>query len=69
MPSAGIANATTGTVELTPLAANTFATLELALPSSVVPVVNGEYDDMKLKLILNVVAGSGPWHLDNIRFV
>jgi DNA-binding protein YbaB len=69
VPSAGIASATTGTVELTPLAANTFATIELALPASVLPVVNGEYDDLKLKLILNVVAGSGPWHLDNIRFV
>ena len=69
VPSAGISNATTGTVELTPLTANAFVQIELTLPASVVPVVNGEYDDMKLKLIMNVVSGSGPWHLDNIRFV
>jgi DNA-binding protein YbaB len=69
VPSAGISNATTGTVELTPLAANAFVMIELALPSNVVSIVNSEFDDMKLKLTLNVVAGSGPWHVDNIRFV
>jgi hypothetical protein len=69
VPSAGISNASTSTVELTPLPSNTFAQIELALPASVVNVVNGDYGDLKLKLIVNAVAGSGPWHLDNIRFV
>jgi hypothetical protein len=69
VPSAGISNATTSTFELTPLASNTFSQIELALPASVVNVVNGDYGDLKLKLILNAVAGSGPWYLDNIRFV
>ena len=69
VPSAGISNYTSSNIELTPLAANTFVTLELTLPANVVAVVNGEYADMKLKLILNVTSGSGPWHLDNIRFV
>jgi hypothetical protein len=32
-------------------------------------VVNNQYEDMTLKLILNAVAGSGAWHFDNIRFV
>ena len=69
VPSAGISNATTAAVELTPLAGNTFSTIEFALPSNVVPIVNGEYADLKLKFTLNVPATSGPWHLDNIRFV
>jgi hypothetical protein len=69
VPSAGISNYTSVAVELTPLASNAFATIELALPANVLSVVNGEYSDMKLKLILNVTANSGPWHLDNIRFV
>jgi DNA-binding protein YbaB len=69
VPSAGISNATTSTVALTPLAGNTFVTIELALPTTVAPVVNGDYGDMTLKLILNVTANSGPWHLDNIRFL
>jgi DNA-binding protein YbaB len=69
VPSAGISGATTGTVELTPLASNTFVMIELTLPANIVYVVNNQYEDMVLKLILNIVSGSGPWHLDNIRFV
>jgi DNA-binding protein YbaB len=69
VPSAGISNVTTANVELTPLAANTFVMIELTLPSNVVYVVNNQYEDMTLKLILNAVAGSGAWHFDNIRFV
>jgi hypothetical protein len=69
VPSAGIAGATTGTIELTPLPSNTFVMLELVLPSNVAYVVNNQYEDLVLKLTLNAVPGSGPWHLDNIRFV
>jgi DNA-binding protein YbaB len=69
VPSAGISNAGTGVVELTPRPANQFSTLELALPSNVAAAINGEFSDVKLRLSLNAVAGSGPWHFDNIRFV
>jgi len=69
VPSAGISNAATAIVELTPKPTNQFSTLELALPSNVAAVINGEFSDVKLKLSLNAVAGSGPWHFDNIRFV
>jgi hypothetical protein len=69
VPSAGISNATTATVELTPLSGNAFSTLELALPANIASIINGEYADLKLKLVLNVPAGSGPWHVDNIRFI
>ena len=69
VPSAGISNYTSSPIELTPLATNAFATLEVTLPANVVAVVNGEYADMKLRLTLNVPAGSGAWYLDNVRFV
>jgi DNA-binding protein YbaB len=69
VPSAGISNATTAVVELKPLAADAFSLIELALPATVVNVVNGDYGDLKLKLVMNVTTNSGPWHLDNIRFV
>lgn len=69
VPSAGISNATTAAVELKPLAADVFSLIELALPATVVNVINGDYSDLKLKLVMNVTANSGPWHLDNIRFV
>lgn len=52
VPSAGISGATTGTVELTPLASNTFVMIELTLPANVAYVVNNQYEDMVLKLIL-----------------
>jgi DNA-binding protein YbaB len=69
VPSAGISNASSALVELKPLAADTFSLIELALPATVVNVLNGDYSDLRLKLVMNVTANSGPWHLDNIRFV
>jgi hypothetical protein len=69
VPSAGILNAATSLVEMTPLPANSFAMVELALPANVALAVNSEYNDLKIKLIVNAIAGSGPWHFDNIRFV
>ena len=68
-PSAGLSNGATALFELTPLPTNQFSTVELALPSNVLSVINGEYSDVKLKLSLNAVATSGPWVFDNIRFV
>jgi DNA-binding protein YbaB len=68
-PSAGLSNGATALFELTPLPTNQFSTVELALPSNVLSVINGEYSDVKLKLSLNAVPTSGPWQFDNIRFV
>jgi hypothetical protein len=69
IPSAGISNVSTASVAMTPLAANAFAQVELDLPGNVKLAVNGEYGDMRVKLIVNAVSGTGPWHFDNIRFV
>jgi hypothetical protein len=69
VPSAGITNVSTASVSMTPLAANAFAQVEVDLPANVKLAVNGEYGDMRVKLIVNAVSGTGPWHFDNIRFV
>jgi DNA-binding protein YbaB len=69
IPSASVVAATTSIVELTPLPTNVFSTIELALPANVATAINGEYSDVKLTLILNVVTNSGPWHMDFMRFV
>jgi len=68
-PSAGVTAAATALVELTPLPVDRFSTVELALPDNVKNVINGEYSDVKIKLVLNVVTNSGPHHLDFIRFL
>jgi DNA-binding protein YbaB len=69
IPSAGITNASTSVVDLKPLAGNAFSTIELALPADVVLAINGEYSDVKLRPVLTLVQGTGPWRLDFIRFV
>ena len=69
IPSAGITNVATTAASLTSLPGNTFSMIELNLPANVKLAVNGEYSDMRVKLVLTVTAGTGPWYLDNIRFV
>jgi hypothetical protein len=69
IPSAGITNVATTAASLTPLPGNTFSMIELNLPANVKLAVNGEYGDMRVKLVLSVTSGTGPWYLDNIRFV
>jgi hypothetical protein len=69
IPSAGITNVSTTAASLTPLPGNAFALVELNLPADVKLAVNGEYSDMRIKLVLAVTANTGPWYLDNIRFV
>jgi len=68
IPSAGITNVSTTAASLTPLPGNTFSLIELNLPADVKLAVNGEYNDMRVKLVLTVTSGTGPWYLDNIRF-
>jgi len=68
-PSAGLIGVSTPLVELTPLTANVFSTIEQALPPAVLAVVNGEYTDLKLTIFVNGVVNSGPHRFDWIRFV
>ena len=69
VPSMGISDAETPIAELTPLTKNQFHTIELALPQNVKDAINGNHPDLVIKPVLNVVAGSGPYYLDNIRFL
>ena len=69
IPSAGVVAAGTSLVELSPLPVDRFSTIELALPPDVTGPLNAEYSDVKIKLVLNLVSGSGPHHLDFIRFL
>jgi hypothetical protein len=68
-PSAGLIGVSTPLVELTPLALNTFSTIEQTLPPAVLAVVNGEFADLKLTIFVNGVVNSGPHRFDWIRFV
>src|SRR5690606_35122189 len=69
VPSLGILNAETPLVELTPLTKNQFHTIELALPQNVKDAINGNQPDLVVKPVLNVFPGSGPYYLDNVRFL
>lgn len=69
VPSLGILDAETPVVELTPLAKDQFHVIELALPQNVKNAINGTHPDLVIKPVLNVFPGSGPYYLDNIRFL
>ncbi len=70
VPSAGIQDAATALVELTPLPKNVFNTLDVVLPTKVKDALDGTHTDVRLKLVFsNVPSGSGPYYLDNIRFI
>jgi hypothetical protein len=69
VPSLGIVNAETPLAELTPLTKNQFTTIELAIPQNVRDAINGSHPIISVKPVLNVFPGSGPYYLDNIRFV
>jgi DNA-binding protein YbaB len=69
VPSAGITDAATTIVDLTPLPKNVFNTIELVLPTNVKNAIDGTFNDVKLKLVLTVAPGAGPYHFDNIRFI
>jgi hypothetical protein len=68
-PSAGLSDVGTTAVDLRSLPANAFSPIEVSLPTNIRDVVNGEYPDLKLKLVMTVAANSGAWHFDDIRFV
>ena len=68
-PSAGLIGVPTPLVQLSSLTANQFNTIEQVLPPAVLAVVNGEYADLKLTIVLTPTANSGPHRFDWIRFV
>jgi DNA-binding protein YbaB len=68
IPSANISSANLGSRALTPLTQNQFNTLEFTLPDNVRQALDGDHGDVKLRLVLSVNSGSGPWYLDNVRF-
>jgi DNA-binding protein YbaB len=69
IPSAGLANVSIGTVQLTGLAKGQFTALEFTLPANVKTAINGTFSDTQIVLMFNLPAGPGPYYLDNIRFV
>ena len=69
IPSASINNLSLGTIGLTSLARNQFSQLEYALPASVRTALSSARSDVSLKLTLAITSGSGPWYVDNIRFL
>ena len=68
-PSANVNAVNLGTVALTSLPRNHFSQLEFALPTAVRNALDTTRSDVSVKLSLNVTAGSGPWLVDNIRFL
>jgi len=69
IPSASINNLSLGTIGLTSLTRNQFSQLEYALPASVRTALSTARSDVSLKLTLAITSGSGPWYVDNIRFL
>lgn len=67
LPSRGIYNYYLGQHELTGKPLGKFITLEFTVPSTVKAALAGSYNDLKLKLAINVPYGNGPYLLDNLR--
>ncbi len=68
VPSANIWYAGAGTVQLTPLPLDEWATVSYTLPQTVLDALNGEYNDLSISFKYTVSPGSGPYLLDNLRF-
>jgi DNA-binding protein YbaB len=69
IPSASINNLSLGTIGLTSLPRNQFSQLEFPLPTAVRNAFSTTRTDVSLKLTLAITSGSGPWYVDNIRFL
>ncbi|MGK4006154.1 hypothetical protein WMF31_26280 [Sorangium sp. So ce1036] len=70
IPSAGIDNQWVGNHVLNGHTPGTFATITFPqLPAATVSALDASPSDVKLQFNLNVTPGSGPYYMDNIRFV
>lgn len=68
-PSIGLDQTTIGTVPLTGLPTGEFVDLEFSLSPSVLGALGGEYEDLVVRLGLNVPHnGVGTYRFDNLRF-
>jgi hypothetical protein len=69
LPSAGIYSQFVSQIELTGLPRDRFTTLQIPIPANVAAALSESHDDFRIEFALNTNAGSGPYYLDNIRFV
>ena len=67
-PSANVFNRYIGQVGLTGKPLGAFSTISYALPADIVSMFNGSFQDVSLKIVLNVNRHPQPFVLDNIRF-
>lgn len=67
--NAGLNRVSLGAVNLTGKPFNTFSTLQFTVPSTVLSKLRGSYSDFKFIIALNTNANSGPYYIDNLRFV
>lgn len=68
-PSAGIYHQSIGNVQLNSLPRGVFNTMTFNVPTNVLNVLNGNYNDFTFSIVLNTNNNSGPYYLDNMRFV
>jgi hypothetical protein len=68
-PSVGLANAYVGTLQLTGLPTGKFTDVTFTLPSAVYAALEGDFDDLSVRLIFNLPTGvTQPLLVDNLRF-
>lgn|GEM_PF-3038395 len=68
-PSVGLSNAYVGTLQLTGLPTGKFTDVTFTLPSTVYAALQGEFDDLSVRLIFNLPTGATqPLLVDNLRF-
>ncbi len=70
VPSRGVNNAFIGSADLTGLSIGNYHTFTFTIPQAVRTALQGAtYNDMRIKITLNVQDGSNPHLLDNLRFL
>lgn len=67
-PSGELVNTLIGHKELTPLSRGAFNTLSYTIPTNVLNVMRGNFNDFSFRLLLNNNSGSGPYKMDKMRF-
>jgi DNA-binding protein YbaB len=68
IPGANVYGASVGAASLNSLPRNAYSMIELPIPPTSLQAINNHFD-AQLKIVLAVVSGSGPYFIDNIRFV
>lgn len=68
-PSANIYDLWIGNIELNGKPQGMFNIFTFNLPTNVVNALQGDHDDFVIRIALNTNVGSGPYYIDNMRFV